>query len=369
MSLREEAGTRSAWMALAVTLVATAVAMLVDKAAFDWLNAPTVYDSDLGKLLRVMGFSGTWILLAVAVGLHEGTDPARRAVARRRAWLLFWSPTLAGALAELLKVLVRRERPAVHDGLYGFRPWDERTWSGGGLAFPSSHTAVAFGAAAMLARLFPRARWVGFALAAGCGVTRVLHRAHFVSDVVFAAGLGWLVSWALWRRFAPKAATAATAAALVLVLLPANSAQAQGTIVGEPGLRCAYEVCALNVVPRWNGLAVVRGANEEHVSTLGFFIPGRLPGAFTGAPAAEALGRQAVRTRRVAAALTDLGALAMVIGAARASGDHGTDNTARLWLALGAASLGLSVPLQFRADGFLARAAWRYNAQFSRAQP
>lgn len=366
MSLREEAGTRSAWMALAVTLVATALAMLVDKAAFDLLNAPRVYDSDLGKLLRVMGFSGTWILLAVAVGLHEGTDPTRRAAATRRAWLLFWSPTLAGALAELLKVLVRRERPAVHDGLYGFRPWDERTWSGGGLAFPSSHTAVAFGAAAMLARLFPRARWVGFALAAGCGVTRVLHRAHFVSDVVFAAGLGWLVSWALWRKFAPSAASAAV---ILLASFPAKTAQAQGTIVGEPGVRCAYEVCALNVVPRWNGLAVVRGANEEHVSTLGFFIPGRLPGAFAGVPAAEALGRQAVRTRRVAAVLTDLGALAIAIGALRASGDHGTDDTARLWLASGAASLGLSVPLQFRADGFLARAAWRYNAQFSRTQP
>ena len=198
-----EATTRGAWTALAITVGATAVAMLVDKAVYDVVNAPNVYASDLGKLLRIMGFAGTWVALALAVGLHQGALPERRPAARRRAWLLFWSPMLAGAVAELVKILVRRQRPAINDGFFGFRPWDERTWSGAGLAFPSSHTAVAFGGAAMLARLFPRARWVGYTLAAGCALTRVVARAHFVSDVVFAAGLGWLVAWLLWRRWAP----------------------------------------------------------------------------------------------------------------------------------------------------------------------
>lgn len=197
------ATTRSGWVGLAVTLAATAAAFFVDKAAYDLFNAPDVYEKDFGRLLRVMGFAGTWVFLAVAVGLHEGREVAQRAWARRRAWLLFWSPVLAGALAELLKIVIRRQRPGINDGLYGFRPWDERTWSGAGLAFPSSHAAVAFGGAAMLARLFPRARWVGYLLAAGCAATRVLHRAHFVSDVVLAAGLGWLTAWLLWRRWAP----------------------------------------------------------------------------------------------------------------------------------------------------------------------
>lgn len=196
------ASARSAWMALAVTVAATAVAMLVDRTVFEFFNAPKVYDKDLGRLLRVMGFAGTWVALALAVGFtSDGSEQARR-VARRRGWLVFWSPVLAGALAEVLKIAVRRERPGLNDGAYGFRPWDERTWSGSGLAFPSSHAAVAFGGAFMLARLFPRAKWVGILLAVGCGITRVVARAHFVSDVVFAAGLGWLVSWFLWRRWA-----------------------------------------------------------------------------------------------------------------------------------------------------------------------
>lgn len=354
-------GTREAWVALGITLAATAVAMLVDRTTYLWLNAPTIYDSDLGRLLRVTGFGGTWVLLAIAVRLQEGGDPTRRLAARRRAWLLFWSPTLAGALAEVLKLAIRRQRPALHDGFYGFRPWDERTWNGAGLAFPSSHTAVAFGGAAMLARLFPRARWVGYALAAGCAASRVLHRAHFVSDVVFAAGLGWLVGWFLWRRFAPAAAVLLLC---VAPLAPSATVAAQAIPTTPAAAACTYETCALNVVPRWNGLAVVRGAQEQHVATLGFFVPGRLEGAFAGEAAAEALGRSAVRTRWVAAVLTDLGALALGVGVIRATGAHGTDDTARLWLGAGAASLGVSVPLQFRADGLLARAAWRYNARF-----
>ncbi len=204
------AGTRVAWIALAITLGATALAMLVDTAVYERVHHPAVYDRDWGRLLRVIGFVGSWAALAVALRLHENGVPERQALARRRAALLFWSPVLAGGAAELLKLLVRRERPALNDGLYGFRPWDERTWSTAGLAFPSSHTAVAFGGAALLARLFPRARWVGYTLAAGCAATRVIARAHFVSDVVFAAGLGWLVAWLLTRRWPVQSVEAPT---------------------------------------------------------------------------------------------------------------------------------------------------------------
>jgi membrane-associated phospholipid phosphatase len=201
----EAHGNPEAWRGVAITIAATAVAMLVDRTVYEFINAPTVYDKDLGRLLRVMGFAGTWVALALAVGFQYSGDEPARSTARRRGWLIFWSPMLAGALAEVMKIIVRRERPALNDGAYGFREWSERTLSGAGLAFPSSHAAVAFGGAFMLARVFPRARWVGYVLAAGCGITRVLARAHFVSDVVFAAGLGWFVSWLLWRKWAPRA--------------------------------------------------------------------------------------------------------------------------------------------------------------------
>jgi membrane-associated phospholipid phosphatase len=175
---------RAAWRALAITVGATLLTLLADRWVYQNVQNPSVYDRDWGRLLRVMGFAGTWVALAAFVRLQGGASVARR------AWLVFWSPVVAGAVAELLKLVVRRERPALHDGLYGFRPFDERTWNAAGLAFPSSHAAVAFGGAAMLARLYPRARWVGYTLAAGCAYTRL-----------FAAGLGWLVAWLLVRRW------------------------------------------------------------------------------------------------------------------------------------------------------------------------
>ncbi len=197
-------GARAAWKALAITLMAVLVATAADPWVYLNVHDPRVYDRDWGRLLRVMGFLGTWLALAIAVRSLEGGDPARVPRARRRANLLFWSAAAGGAAAELLKLVLRRERPGLHDGLYGFRPFDDRTWSTSGLAFPSSHTMVAFAGAAMLARLYPRARWVGYVLAAGCALTRVTSRAHFASDVALGAGAGWLVAWAIARRWPPE---------------------------------------------------------------------------------------------------------------------------------------------------------------------
>lgn len=198
---RARGGWTPAWRALAWTTLLFLAACLADTWVYQHIENPAVYDRDWGRLLRVMGFLGTWLALALAVALQEGGDTARRALAKRRAGLLFFSAALGGLLAEILKLLFRRERPAIHDGEYGFRAFSERTWSTAGLALPSSHTLVAFAGAAMLARLYPRARWVGYTLAVGCGVTRVLAHAHFLSDVVLAAGLGWVVAFALDRRW------------------------------------------------------------------------------------------------------------------------------------------------------------------------
>jgi membrane-associated phospholipid phosphatase len=204
------ASARSAWRVLALTAAAFLLATLVDTWVYQNVHHPAVYERDWGRLLRVMGFLGTWFVLAISVRLVEGRDAAARPRARRRANLLFWSAALGGLGAEIMKLTFRRERPAVHEGLYGFRTFAERTWSTSGLALPSSHAMVAFAGAAMLARLYPRLRWVGYSLAAGCAITRVLARAHFVSDVVLGAGAGWLVGWLVARRWPSERRDAGT---------------------------------------------------------------------------------------------------------------------------------------------------------------
>jgi membrane-associated phospholipid phosphatase len=146
-----------------------------------------------------MGFLPLWLVAALALVLHD-----RPTLGYYRGAMLAASSTLGGIAAEVLKLVFRRLRPDAQAGEYAFRAFTDRTFSSGGFGLPSSHALVAFGAAAMLSRLFPRARIVWWGLAWGCGFTRVAAGRHFFSDVVVAAIIGWLVAWILSQRFPPR---------------------------------------------------------------------------------------------------------------------------------------------------------------------
>lgn len=194
---------------LLVAVAVTALSHLLDPFAWETLRDPRVNERDWGRLLRSAGYVPTWLLGALGLwlaGRHRlrvSDDAAgasnRLASLRRQAWLLALVPAVAGGLAELIKIGVRRLRPAAESAAYGFRPYDVDFWSTRGLGFASSHTAVAFGAAALLARLYPGSAPVWYLLAVGCAATRVLAGAHYLSDTVGAAALGWLLAEAAWR--------------------------------------------------------------------------------------------------------------------------------------------------------------------------
>src|SRR5271168_861700 len=173
------------WFALAIAVV-LAAAFAVDPWAYHHVRLATVYDTDWGRALRSVGYWPLWIALAGALWLHDRD--------RRRATILAASVSIAGLLGEVLKLVIRRVRPGVYDGAYGFRPWSDHPFSSSGFGMPSSHALIAFSAAAALAALFPRATPIWYALAIGCGITRVLSGAHFVSDVVVGAILGIAVA-------------------------------------------------------------------------------------------------------------------------------------------------------------------------------
>ena len=200
---RAPLAVRTLWL-LAFVAVVALVPMLADRYLYDhWHNAG-VYDLEWGRLFRVMGWYPTWLLAAVAIWLVQRQGDVARA--KLNVWALVLAPAVAGITCEVLKLLVRRERPEANAGDYGFRAWDDQPFSTAGLAFPSSHAMVAFAAATTLARIFPRASWVWYLLAYGCGATRILAHAHFLSDVTTGALLGWSAAWGTWialrRRFA-----------------------------------------------------------------------------------------------------------------------------------------------------------------------
>ncbi|HEY2065798.1 MAG TPA: phosphatase PAP2 family protein [Gemmatimonadaceae bacterium] len=206
-------GRRTTWRLVAVGLaviIALFAATALDPWAYRVLVLPDVYERDWGRMLRIAGFLPTWAIVSAALLLCAPPSVARSKAARWRAFSPLIAATAGGLAAEVLKLLFRRERPDAHAGAYVFRSWHDHPLSTSGLALPSSHALVAFTAAAMLARMYPRARWLWFGIAAGCALTRVLARAHFLSDVTLSAIVAWPVAsviayWTLRRTATSEA--------------------------------------------------------------------------------------------------------------------------------------------------------------------
>ncbi len=155
---------------------------------------------DWYQFLRAVGYLPTWAVVGLAIALCDSSR--RRGMGR--GLLVIVSPVVAGAIAELGKLIISRERPVSdgviqNDGAYTWKGLLQGFVDGGNLGMPSSHAAVAFGGAAMVGVLFPPTRWLMLLLAAGCGLGRLLSGAHFASDVVVGASIGVIVAWGLGR--------------------------------------------------------------------------------------------------------------------------------------------------------------------------
>lgn len=160
---------------------------------------------DLYYVLRIWGTLWTWILISVALLLALPRPPADRPARSgpltpgAAAARVLLGAGFAGLLAELLKLVIRRERPSELEA-YVFRSLSERPWSSSGLGLPSSHAAVAFGGSLALITLFPRLRWPALVMAIGCGLSRIASGAHYPTDVLAGAFVGWVTSQvvAIW---------------------------------------------------------------------------------------------------------------------------------------------------------------------------
>ena len=159
--------------------------------------------ADFIQTLRVTGHLPAWLLVALAATLTDTPGGARKLWlgAKRRGLWVALAPALCGIGSEVLKLLIRRQRPPralVWDGHYLWRAWSDRPLSTYRLGLPSGDAAVAFAGAFLLCRMYPRAAPVWLALAMGCAAGRVISRAHFVSDVWASAALAFVVVWCVW---------------------------------------------------------------------------------------------------------------------------------------------------------------------------
>jgi membrane-associated phospholipid phosphatase len=146
---------------------------------------------DFLAMCRLAGYLPVWVVVGAAFALIDSARGWRGLWPR--GGLLVASVTVAGGAAEVLKILVRRERPMPPFTDYSFRPWEQDTWSSGGLGWPSSHVAVAFAAVWVLWRLHPRARAVWLLLGCACAWSRLAFNDHYLSDVAGAVFVAHVV--------------------------------------------------------------------------------------------------------------------------------------------------------------------------------
>jgi membrane-associated phospholipid phosphatase len=168
-----------------------------------YLDKARLESRDWYRTFRVAGSLYPWLLIATAIalaGLASGRTRAS-AAGSRAGVMIFLAAAFSGLVAEIGQVIFGRLRPdaALEQGRH-FKGLLERFRDSGALGFPSSHTAVAFGAAVAVGRFWPGAGWVALAAAAGCGLTRLLAGAHYISDVYAGAVVGYACARSLLPR-------------------------------------------------------------------------------------------------------------------------------------------------------------------------
>lgn len=93
-----------------------------------------------------------------------------------------------GIVSNLIKILVGRARPPLAEGPFHFLPL---TLATGMTSFPSGDATAGMALATLLGIYFPRSRWLFWTLGLAAGLARVVRGRHFLSDVIFGAGLGY----------------------------------------------------------------------------------------------------------------------------------------------------------------------------------
>ncbi len=177
-----------------------------------WCEVPSFYKlAEFSKIMEInsimlivkqVGHFSTWLILCLALIIIDLPKIYKNGYKYlKRAAFLLSSALLSGLTAEILKLVIRRERP---DPLFFnggvFRGWDGAWWKSNNLGTPSSHAMVAFGGAWAMCVLFPRGRIIWISAAVFCGLSRMVHQAHLLGDVYISC----ILSYVVVRYFAKK---------------------------------------------------------------------------------------------------------------------------------------------------------------------
>ena len=181
-------------LALFLGVLILAVAFFLDATVHAWVVEHQT--RNLHKFMLAVSRWGDWPSHVIVGGLAAAAAYALG----KRDWLRIFvamivACALAGATTRVIKIAAGRSRPSVtaHAG------WNGPSLSSKYHAFPSGHTAssIAFFAVPCFARRRIALAFLPIPLL--IATSRVLLDAHHLSDVVFAAMLGVLCAFLVWR--------------------------------------------------------------------------------------------------------------------------------------------------------------------------
>ena len=204
---------RALLAALVFALAVAATALLLDSALTLWVRA---WPSGLRRAFAAVTLLGdslyifvtsAFVMVAALLArararLSRAVDSALATLAAR-AFFVFSVCAASGLLSQVLKRAIGRARPRFFDDYGPFHfvfPGFPSTFA----SFPSGHTITAFACAAAVGWFAPRLRFALFLAATLVGVSRVAVGAHYASDVVAGAVIGWLSAAAARRVFAAR---------------------------------------------------------------------------------------------------------------------------------------------------------------------
>jgi membrane-associated phospholipid phosphatase len=149
-------------------------------------------------------FGETDVLFIATLGGYALAEALELEQEKSAFLLTIESVILSGALTGGFKLLTGRRRPSEAEGAFDW----EGPLGGGAIdsAFPSGHTAKAFGAASVIAEIYgdeyPWVPWLAYSAAAGTGLSRINDEKHWASDVFLGGAIGILVG-KMVTRYSP----------------------------------------------------------------------------------------------------------------------------------------------------------------------
>lgn len=185
------------WPVAAILLVAALLILPFD-VHLAQLFADGLIPGELRRAIhKTEAFGHIYGVLGIVITLYLVCVDQRRKLAR-----LLSTAVLAGLSADIIKLMIHRIRPVDYsfsdDGASTFQGFSILNVDSFGQlfdsqlqSFPSAHTAVAVGFALALGAMFPAAaRWF-LILAAACAASRFDGGAHYVSDTLIGALVGY----------------------------------------------------------------------------------------------------------------------------------------------------------------------------------